>query len=175
MRMGGQKSIFHRSNEELAEVLMVVLWLELSFFIFKILIVSFTHNGGDTRVSVTKFTPTVLDFRGKFGNLFTISALQAANSLPLRWQSPSSPQQSLGTKKVIWSHKQLLKAVRKEQFPADGTWTEVLQTESFHPCPTSRIIPVPFEATAYGLVLNFCNLHWNHLTLFCLLPEILPK
>lgn len=80
-RLDGQRSILYRSKKELAEVLVVGLWHDLSFVIFKILIVSFTCNDGDMRVAVTKFIPVVFDFKGKFGNFpFTFSGLQEVNS-----------------------------------------------------------------------------------------------
>lgn len=83
-RLDDQKSIFYRSNKELAEVPVVGLWFDL-FVIFKVLIVSFTCGDGDMRVAVTKFIPVVFDFKEKFGNLpFTFTGLQEANSLLLR-------------------------------------------------------------------------------------------
>lgn len=73
-------SIFYRSNKELAEVLVLDLWLNLSFFILKILIVLFTCNDGDTRVAVAKFVPVVFDFKRKFVNLlFTFPGFQEVN------------------------------------------------------------------------------------------------
>lgn len=69
----------------MAEVLVVGLWLNLSFAIFKILIVSFSCNDGDMRVALTKFIPLIFDLKEKFGNLrFTFPGLQEVDSLLLR-------------------------------------------------------------------------------------------
>lgn len=151
MKADGPKGLFCRSNEELEEVLMTVLWLNLSFVIFKVL---------------THVMLVIQDYQWQnSSHLYLTSEENLEICLPSQLSKQPSHcscnevlphfNSFLVLKKVTWSQKQLLKLVRKEQFHADRTWTEVYRHGEFIALPNLQNYPSSFQSHSFLPALKF--------------------